>query len=84
MCPRCNVLTGAAPSLRQHPAHRLLRQGLDVTISTDARTTADTDLGQEFDALASAFAWDPADTVRVQENARHAAFGLPRPNPGEA
>jgi adenosine deaminase len=84
MCPRSNVLTGAVPSIQQHPAHRLLRRGLDVTISTDARTTADTDLGREFDALASAFAWDPADTVRVQENARHAAFGLPRPDPGQA
>src|SRR4051812_3761969 len=82
MCPRCNVLTGAAPSLPQHPAHRLLRQGLDVTISTDARTTADTDLSREFEVLASAFAWDAADTVRVQENARHAAFGLPRSTAG--
>jgi adenosine deaminase len=80
MCPQCNVLTGAAPSLHQHPAHRLLAQGLAVTISTDARTTADTDLSHEFDLLTGAFAWGAAETARVQENARRAAFGLPHPS----
>ena len=78
MCPRSNVLTGAAPSIHEHPADRLLHRGLAVTISTDGRTTADTDLSREFDLLAEAFAWGAAEIVRVQENARHAAFGLPR------
>jgi adenosine deaminase len=74
MCPRCNVLTGAVPSLAEHPADRLLAQGLAVTVSTDGRTTADTSLDREFAALADEFAWTPQHVQRVQDNARAAAF----------
>jgi adenosine deaminase len=74
MCPRCNVLTRAVPTLEAHPAHRLLERGLAVTISTDARTTADTSLEAEFTALATTFGWGRAEHNEVQEHARRAAF----------
>ena len=74
MCPRCNVLTAATPSLRQHPAHELLGRGLHVTISTDARTTADTTLEQEFAALRTTFGWGQAEEQQVNAYARQAAF----------
>lgn len=74
-CPRCNVLTQAVPSMAEHPAPALLEQGVAVTVSTDARTTADTTLDQEFAALAEAFGWGTDAHDAVQENARRAAFG---------
>jgi adenosine deaminase len=74
MCPRCNVLTGAVPSLAEHPASRLLARGLAVTVSTDGRTTVDTSLDREFAVLVDAFGWTPEHMRRVQDNARAAAF----------
>jgi adenosine deaminase len=84
MCPRCNVLTGAVPSLAEHPADRLLARGLAVTVSTDGRTTADTSLDREFTVLTDEFGWTPRHVRRVQDNAREAAFALPAtPRPVE-
>ncbi|WP_051570984.1 adenosine deaminase [Cryptosporangium arvum] len=74
-CPRCNVLTGAVPSMAAHPVDELLRAGLRVTVSTDTRTTADTSLDAEFAALRETFGWGADEERRVQENAAAAAFG---------
>jgi adenosine deaminase len=73
-CPRCNVLTGAVPTITAHPADQLLRAGLRITISTDARTTADTTLDAEFDTLAAAFGWSSVEEQLCQDNAARAAF----------
>jgi adenosine deaminase len=73
-CPRCNVLTGAVPAIAEHPADRLLRAGLAVTVSTDARTTADTTLDREFATLAAAFGWTGAEERQCQRHAARAAF----------
>lgn len=78
MCPRCNVLTKAVPGMAAHPADRLLRQGLLVTISTDTRTTADTSLGRELRHLTDTFNWAGEEWRCVQDNARNSAFGQPR------
>lgn len=73
-CPGCNVLTRAVPTMTAHPADRLLRAGLRITVSTDARTTAGTTLDTEFDALAAAFGWTHAEEQLCQDNAAQAAF----------
>lgn len=73
-CPRCNVLTQAVPGLRDHPLERLLGQGVPATVSTDTRTTADTTLTQEFEALAETFGWTATEHNTVQEHARNASF----------
>ncbi|MEV4580186.1 adenosine deaminase [Nonomuraea jabiensis] len=68
MCPISNVLTGAVPGLPEHPAIPLLEDGLAVTISTDARTTAGTTLEREFAG------WTAEQEKRAQANAAEAAF----------
>ena len=73
-CPRCNVLTGAVAELPGHPVDRLLRAGLLVTVSTDARTTADTTLEREFAALRGVFGWTGEQEERCRVNAEAAAF----------
>lgn len=77
MCPVSNVQTGAVADLADHPADRLLAEGLAVTISTDARTTSATTLEREFRVLGEQFGWTTDDEVRCQRNARDASFGSP-------
>lgn len=74
MCPKSNLQTGAVASLAAHPAPRLLRQGLRVTISTDARTTSDSSVSQEFETLQRYHGWGVAEFWACQRNAAQAAF----------
>lgn len=74
MCPRSNVQTRAVASLAAHPADRLLRRGVRVTISTDGRTTCGTTLGEEFERMARQFGWGRPEFERCQRNALEAAF----------
>jgi adenosine deaminase len=78
MCPRSNVQTRAVASLASHPADRLLRRGLRVTISTDGRTTSGTTLTDEFERLRSQFGWGLAEFAACQRNAAEAAFAPAR------
>jgi adenosine deaminase len=74
MCPKSNVQTCAVASLAKHPAPRLLRQGLRVTISTDARTTSDSSVTQEFETMQRHHGWGLAEFWACQRNAAQAAF----------
>lgn len=78
MCPRSNVQTRAVPSLARHPIDRLLRRGLRVTVSTDARTTSDTTVTAEFERLVAEFSWGEAEFRACQRNAARAAFAPER------
>ncbi|WP_216207935.1 adenosine deaminase [Amycolatopsis aidingensis] len=79
MCPVSNVQTGAVPSLAEHPADRLLAEGLAVTISTDARTTSATSIEREFAELGRQFGWAGEQERRCQDNARAVAFAASPP-----
>jgi adenosine deaminase len=78
-CPRCNVLTAAVPTMSAHPADQFLRAGLQLTVSTDARTTAGTTLADEFEALVATFGWTIEEEQRCQDNAARAAFAYAEP-----
>lgn len=47
-CPISNVLTGAVPSLDQHPLPRFLRAGVAATINADDPSWFDTTLNKEY------------------------------------
>ena len=74
MCPKSNLQTRAVASLAGHPAPRLLRQGLRVTISTDARTTSDSSVSGEFETMQRLHGWGGAEFWACQRNAAKAAF----------
>ncbi|MEV6078823.1 hypothetical protein AB0L80_27495 [Streptomyces sp. NPDC052069] len=74
MCPTSNVQTGAVRNLPGHPAIPLLAAGLPVTISTDTRTTSDTTLQREFDALRHLSGWTSEYEALAQQNAAQASF----------
>ena len=78
MCPLSNVQTRAATSLGNHPIDRLLRKGLRVTVSTDARTVSSTTVSAEFDRLATTFGWGAGEFWRCQHHAAEAAFVSPQ------
>jgi adenosine deaminase len=77
MCPLSNVQTRAAVSLAEHPIDGLLRRGLRVTVSTDARTVSDTSVSAEFGRLAQTFGWGLAEFWQCQQHAADAAFASP-------
>lgn len=74
MCPTSNVQTGAVRNLPGHPAIPLLAAGLPVTISTDTRTTSDTTLQRESDALRHLSGWTSEYEALAQQNAAQASF----------
>jgi len=90
MCPTSNLITGAVPSLEDHPARRLLRDGLRVTINTDDPGLYGIDLTHEYEvardrlgfterdlALATAIALEGSflpEDVRTDVRHRHFAW----------
>jgi adenosine deaminase len=50
-CPTSNVLTGAAPSLAEHPIHRFLAADVGVVLGDDDPNTIDRRLGDDVRAL---------------------------------
>ncbi|GAB3974879.1 adenosine deaminase [Actinoallomurus acanthiterrae] len=74
MCPTSNVQTGAVSAPAAHPIDTLLRHGIPVTVSTDARTVSNTTLGREFERLRAVFGWTAAQERECQDNAGRAAF----------
>jgi adenosine deaminase len=77
MCPTSNVQTGAVSHLTTHPAAPLIGDGLPVTINTDTRTTSDTTLQREFDALRRTTTWTGEHEVLAQQHAARASFNPP-------
>jgi adenosine deaminase len=78
MCPTSNVRTRAVPSLEEHPALRLLREGLLVTINTDDPGLFGIDLTHELELCRDELGFTDEDLRAVTENALRTSF-LPEP-----
>jgi adenosine deaminase len=74
VCPSSNVQTAMYETYADHPVDRLLRDGLHLSISTDARTVTDVTLMREHERLRAAFGWTDAELRRCTRNALEAAF----------
>jgi adenosine deaminase len=74
MCPTSNVRTSGVPSLADHPARRLLDQGVLVTINTDNPGLFAIDLTHELELCRSALGFSDDDLRRATENAVDASF----------
>jgi len=74
ICPSCNVRIGIFDSYQDHPVDRLYREGLSVGINTDARTTVNITLTQEYERLQQVFQWGKFDFFTCNKNALAAAF----------
>lgn len=74
MCPSSNVHTGAVDSLPDHPANRLLRRGVAVTINTDNRLMSNTTATQELGHAVDTWGWGVEEVAAVLRNAADHAF----------
>ncbi len=74
MCPTSNLRTRAVPSLEEHPALRLLREGLLVTINTDDPGLFGIDLTHELELCRDELGFSPEDLRVATENALRVSF----------
>ena len=74
MCPTSNVRTKGVPSLREHPARRLLDEGVPVTINTDNPGLFGVDLSHELGLARDALGFTDDDLRQVTANALDASF----------
>ncbi len=77
MCPTSNLRTRAVPSLADHPARRLLREGLLVTLNTDDPGLFGIDLTHELRVAQEEMGFTLEDLRRATANAMRTSF-LPR------
>src|SRR6266545_4207761 len=74
MCPTSNQRTNAVPSLKDHPARRLLQEGARVTINTDDPGLFGIDLTHELSVAEEVLGFDDSELKRVTANALEASF----------
>src|SRR5581483_1885743 len=74
MCPTSNVRTNAVASIAEHPALRLLRQGVRVTINTDDPGLFGIDLTHELETARDELGFGPEELRAVTEHAIAASF----------
>lgn len=78
MCPTSNLRTRAVPSLEEHPALPLLREGLLVTINTDDPGLFGIDLTHELELCRDELGFTLDDLRAATANALRTSF-LPEP-----
>jgi adenosine deaminase len=74
MCPTCNVQTGAAASIEEHPIDLLRRLRYRVTVNTDNRLMSGVTLTSEFKVVADAFGIGLDEMEWLTTNAMKSAF----------
>ncbi len=74
MCPTSNRLTRAVPSLADHPARRLLHEGVKVTVNTDDPGLFGIDLTHEYEVARHELGFADEDLRAVTANALEASF----------
>ncbi|MFP2343093.1 adenosine deaminase [Enterobacter ludwigii] len=74
ICPGCNIVCNIYPSIEEHPVNALFREGISLSINTDARTVANTSLDKEYQLLHHVFGWDTEEFLVCNINAIDACF----------
>jgi adenosine deaminase len=74
MCPTSNWLTRGVPTVADHPARRLLREGVKVTLNTDDPGLMGIDLTHEFEVARDELGFGESDFAAVTRNALEASF----------
>lgn len=74
VCITSNVMTGAVPSLGQHPVRRLFDAGVPITLNTDDPGIFRTSLDREFAIAHTHFGFTEAELETVRRNADRYRF----------
>ena len=74
VCPTSNIQTNICDKAEDHPADRIYRSGVSMSINTDARTISDVTLTSEYQLLERVFHWDKDHFIRCNLEAINHAF----------
>lgn len=74
VCPTSNVQTNVVDEIKNHPADKIYRSGVSMSINTDARTIANVTLTSEYALLGRVFNWQKAHFLRCNLEAIEHAF----------
>lgn len=74
VCPTSNIQVNVFETMNDHPADRLYRAGVSLSINTDARTISDTTLTKEYGIMRDYFQWQHRHFLQCNLEAIHHAF----------
>lgn len=74
ICPLSNMLTQAFATDRDHPARRLLEDGVKITVNSDDPGVFATTLTDDYEFLQRVHGFTAKDFALANENARQASF----------
>jgi len=74
VCPSSNLQTNIFPSLQTHSVAALYREGVSLSISTDARMITPVTLSSEYHELAKVFGWGRSELLASNLQALQYAF----------
>lgn len=74
VCPTSNLQTGIYQNMHEHPADRLLKSGISLSINTDGRTISNVTLGDEYNKLQKNLGWGFKELAQCNLYALEAAF----------
>ncbi len=75
VCPVCNVQIDIYPTFADHPINHLYREGVSVSVNTDARgVSTEIPLSRVYVLLTEHFDWAATDFLQVNLNALDASF----------
>lgn len=77
VCATSNLQTNIYSKIEEHPADRILRAGVSMSVNTDARTATPTTLSDEYALLHRVFGWTLADFKHCNREAIRHCFAAP-------
>ena len=74
VCATSNVQTNVVDTIRDHPADKIYKRGVSMSINTDARTISPVTLSSEYALLEKTFAWHKEHFLKCNLEAIDHAF----------
>ena len=74
VCPSSNLRTNMYPSYKAHVVDELYKEGISVSVNTDARTVTPITLSEEYALIANNFGWTLADFLACNLQAVNYSF----------
>ena len=74
VCVTSNYHTKVVPAIEMHPIHKLLYEGVHVTVNSDNRTCSRTTLQKEKEVLKEQLGFSDEEIEKMQEYAWEARF----------
>lgn len=77
VCPSSNLRTNIYPCYAEHVIDQLYRNGVSLSVNTDARTVTPVTLSEEYQQLSATFGWTLSDFLHCNLQALDCSFATP-------